>query len=85
MALVYRAEPLPGDRQVRDTDLTTRRGQIRHLMQTQGMTGPQAKALLAEQDARRASATEFGAAQRRRGDLIRVRGKARHPWAVTSR
>lgn len=38
-----------------------------------------------DRQARQASAEEFGAWARRRGDLIQVRGRPRQPWAVTSR
>jgi hypothetical protein len=37
-----------------------------------------------ERDAREFVASEFGAFVQRRGDLLIVRGKAHHPWRVTT-
>lgn len=60
------------------------------LMQKLGITGPQAKqlirAFLADRadEAREASREEFSAWFNRRGDLLIVRGKIKHGWAVTS-
>lgn len=91
MNSAYIAEPLPGDRQAKDTDLATKRGQVRYLREELGVTGAQANALIRayildqrDADARRASREEFGAWLNRRGDLIRVRGKARHAWRVAT-
>lgn len=72
-----------------DTELSTRTQQMRFLCERLGVSRRQAHHLLREydreRDAKRASADEFGRWLRRRGDIIRVRGRAMGAtWAVTS-
>lgn len=92
MSLAYIAEP-PGEQitGAKETDLATKSGQERYLVQGLGCTYPQAKALIRayqldqrDADARAAVREEFGAWLNRRGDLIQVRGKAKLPWRVSS-
>ena len=84
------ADPLPGIRQVGDTAPTPKRQAIRWLSAELGITGAQAhrliRAYLADQAdaARGAAREEFSAWWSRRGDLLVVRGKARHDWRVHS-
>jgi len=92
LSLAYPAEPTLGHiERERDTDLSTKRGQLRYLMSELGVTRAQANNLIRayildqrDADARSAAREEFGAWLGRRGDLIRVRGKVQMPWRVTS-
>ena len=90
--LRYRAEP-PGEHITgeRETDLSTKSGQERYLVNELGVTYPQAKQLIRayildqrDADARHAAGEEFSAWFRRRGDLLLVRGRMRMPWRVTT-
>lgn len=95
MTAVYVAEPTLGHTErERDTDLSTKRGQLRFLMEGLGVTRGQANALLRayildqrDADARNAAGEEFGSWLRRRGDIIQMRSKPRassKAWRVTT-
>ena len=75
----------------KDTDFSTRTGQMRYLVRELGISRPQAHALIRayildqrDADARSAAREEFSAWFRRRGDLIQVRGKTHRRWRVAS-
>lgn len=77
-----------------NTELATRKQQMRFLVAHLGVTRPQAAALirayeLDQRDARRRDAREFvreefGPWMRRRGDLLVVRSKIRRAWKDAS-
>ena len=77
-----------------NTELATRKQQMRFLIAHLGITRPQAAALIRayeldqrderRNDARSAAREEFRAWFTRRGDLLIVRSKAKREWAVRS-
>ncbi len=89
--LAYIAEPLPGNRQEgvsRPLNLTTKRGQVRYLMDELGVSGAQANNLIRayeldqrDVDASQAAREEFGSWVSRRGDLI-VQPRGKRNWRV---